>query len=53
MILGFSTTVSGSIAYREAGIQPPAQRFRYLWFKRALRCDDWTRVFRNRYMKNA
>jgi len=38
MILGSSTTVSGSIACREAGIQPPAQRFRYLWFKRALRC---------------
>ena len=38
MILGSSTTVSGSIACREAGIQPPAQHFRYLWFKRALRC---------------
>jgi len=37
-ILGSSTTVSGSIACREAGIQPPTQRFRCLWFKRALRC---------------
>jgi len=38
MILGVSLTVSGSIACREAGLLPPAQRFRYLWFKRALRC---------------
>jgi len=38
MILGVSLTVSGSIACREAGLLPPAQRFLYLWFKRALRC---------------
>jgi hypothetical protein len=37
-ILGVSLTVSGSIACREAGLLPPDQRFRYLWFKRALRC---------------
>jgi hypothetical protein len=33
MTLGSSTTVSGCIACREARIQPPAQRFRYLWLK--------------------
>jgi hypothetical protein len=38
MILAVSLTVSGSIACREACLLPPAQRFRYLWFKRALRC---------------
>jgi hypothetical protein len=41
MILGVSLTVSGSIVCREAGLLPPAQRFRYLWFKRALRCHRY------------
>jgi hypothetical protein len=40
MIQGSSTTVSGSIVCGEAGIQSPAQHFRYLWFKRALRCRE-------------
>jgi len=38
MILAVYLTVSGSIACREAGLLPRDQRFRYLWFKRALRC---------------
>jgi hypothetical protein len=38
MIVGVSGTVSASIACREAGLLPPAHGFRYLWFKRALRC---------------
>jgi len=38
MILGVSLTVSGSIACRETGLLLPDKRFRYLWFKRALRC---------------
>jgi hypothetical protein len=41
MILGVYLTVSGSIACREAGLLPPDQRFRYLWFKRALRCRQF------------
>ena len=38
IILDVSLRVSGSIACREAGLLPPAQRFRYLCLKRALRC---------------
>jgi hypothetical protein len=38
MILDSFTTVSGSIVCRKAGFQPPGKRFRYHWFKRALRC---------------
>jgi hypothetical protein len=41
MILGVSLTVYGNIACREAGILSPDQRFRYLWFKRALRCRQF------------
>ena len=36
--LRFLYHVLWKIACREAGIQPPVPRFRYLWLKRALRC---------------
>ena len=52
MILGSSTTVSGSIACREARIYPPAQRFRYLWFKRALRCRRLDSSLRKQIYEN-
>ena len=48
---GVSLTVSGSIASREAGLLPPDQRFRYLWFKRALRCRRFESKIQSIYEK--
>jgi hypothetical protein len=53
MILGVSLTVSGSKACREAGLLPPAQRFRYLCLKRALRCRRYeSKIHQSVYEKS-